>query len=698
MILIGGTIVKSVFTAPRHRGVIASVVSALAVWPALAQQQTPPVVVRGEASTGTLTVPSVDDARETINRTPGGVEVVPAEQFRDGRAATPKDMLDYVPGVFVQPKFGEDSRLAIRGSGLSRNFHLRGLRLLQDGVPLNTADGTGDFQEVDPLAYRYVEVYKGANALQYGSAFLGGAVNFVTPTGRDYPTVLGRAEYGSFDTRRFQIGSGGTSGPWDYFVTPTWSLSSGFRDQSATDNKKLNSNVGYRIDDVTETRFYLGYNNINQEVPSALFKSTALNSPRTVAPINIANNYHRDIESVRLANKTTFLIGDYEVTAAAYALDRSLYHPIFQVIDNYNRDYGAFARANSEGTVLGNRDRVLFGVNLNTGINDNKRFVNVGGSRGANTFDTQEDSFNVDLFGENQYFFLPQVALVTGAQINHSKRKATDRFLSDGNDSDQRDYNSVNPKLGMLWEIDRATQAFANVSRSSEPPGFSELNPTATPGFARLEQQKAWTAEGGTRGRREDYAWDVSLYRAWIKDELQLFTQGDGSTQAANADRTIHQGVELGFDLTVAKAMFVPTGKPDRLWWRNAYTYSDFHFDNDPRFGNNKLPGAPPHYLRSELRYVHPDGWYAGPNIEWVPSTYFIDNANTQNTEPYALLGFKAGYAFPNGLSVFFDGRNLTDEKYISNVSVVPVATAANSNLYYPGDGRALFVGLEYRW
>lgn len=694
----------TVLTAPRRSGALPPVlVVALAMAlpiAALAQQpmQTPPVIVRGDAVPGTLTVPSAEEAREIINRTPGGVEIVPAEQFRDTRAATPKDMLDFVPGVFAQPKFGEDSRLSIRGSGLSRNFHLRGLRLLQDGVPLNIADGSGDFQELDPLAYRYLEVYKGANALQYGSAFLGGAVNFVTPTGYDFPRVLGRAEYGSFDSRRFQLGSGGVHDRWDYFVTPTWSLSNGFRDQSAFDNKKLNSNVGYRIDDATETRFYLGYNNIDQQVPGSVSKASALNTPRAVPAINIANNYKRDIESVRMANRTTFLVGDYEVTAGAYALDRSLFHPIFQVIDNYIRDYGMFARASSEGTLFGNRDRFQFGANVATGRNDNKRFVNNRGSRGALTYDTQEESFNVDVYGENQYFFLPQVALTTGIQVNHSSRQATDRFLSDGNDSDERDYNSVNPKLGLLWEIDRRTQLFGNVSRSSEPPTFSELNPTASPGFARLEQQKAITAEIGSRGRRDDYAWDVSLYRAWIKDELQLFTQPDGSTQAANADRTVHQGLELGFDLTVAKGFLARGDKPDRLWWRNAYSYNDFRFDGDPRFGNNKLPGAPPHYLRSELRYAHPDGYYFGPNVEWVPSAYFIDSANTQNTEPYALLGFKAGYTFPNGLSVFFDGRNLTNEKYISNVSVVPVATASNSNLYYPGDGRALFVAVEFRW
>ena len=58
-----------------------------------------------------------------------------------------------------------------------------------DGIPINTADGYGDFQEIDPSAYRYVEVYKGANALRFGANALGGAINFVTPTGRDAEPV-----------------------------------------------------------------------------------------------------------------------------------------------------------------------------------------------------------------------------------------------------------------------------------------------------------------------------------------------------------------------------------------------------------------------------------------------------------------------------------------------------------------------------
>ena len=100
---------------------------------------------------------------------------------RSTPALTIKDVLDYTPGVFAQPKWGEDTRLSIRGSGLSRNFHLRGVQLYMDGIPISTADGYGDFQEIDPSAYRLIEVYKGANALRFGANALGGAINFVTP-------------------------------------------------------------------------------------------------------------------------------------------------------------------------------------------------------------------------------------------------------------------------------------------------------------------------------------------------------------------------------------------------------------------------------------------------------------------------------------------------------------------------------------
>ena len=156
--------------------------------------------------------PNTETARRAIEQTPGGVEVIPDTAFKNTQAQTIKDVVDWTPGVFAQPKWGDDTRLSIRGSGLSRNYHLRGVQLYLDGIPINTADGFGDFQEIDPSAYKYVEVFKGANALRYGANSLGGAINFVTPTGRDARPLDARLDAGSFGYLRSQASAGGVRG------------------------------------------------------------------------------------------------------------------------------------------------------------------------------------------------------------------------------------------------------------------------------------------------------------------------------------------------------------------------------------------------------------------------------------------------------------------------------------------------------
>ena len=105
---------------------------------------------------GSLTAKGPQVAKQELRKIPGGADVVEAEKFQEGYALTMKDMLATTPGVLAQPRYGEESRLSIRGSGLSRSFHLRGITLLQDGIPITFADGSGDVQEIDPLTLQYL--------------------------------------------------------------------------------------------------------------------------------------------------------------------------------------------------------------------------------------------------------------------------------------------------------------------------------------------------------------------------------------------------------------------------------------------------------------------------------------------------------------------------------------------------------------
>jgi iron complex outermembrane recepter protein len=164
-----------------------------------------------------------------------------------------------------------------------------------------------------------------------------------------------------------------------------------------------------------------------------------------------------------------------------------------------------------------------------------------------------------------------------------------------------------------------------------------------------------------------------------------------------NADRTVHQGVEAGGGVALWRGLWTNGPDPDRLWFNVAYTYNDFFYDNDPAFGNNRLPGAPPHYVRAEVVYKHPSGFSFGPNIEWVPQSYFVDSANTLTTEGYLLWNLKAAYDHGDKFTAYVEARNLADKAYISSTSIVDRATET-SRLFSPGTGRAIYAGAVFKW
>lgn len=656
---------------------------------------------QGAGVPGALTVLTAQQALAEINQTPGGVALVPADAYRNSTPSnTIKDVLDYVPGVFAQPKWGDDTRLSIRGSGLSRNFHLRGVQLYMDGIPINTADGYGDFQEIDPTAYKYVEVYKGGNALQFGANSLGGAINFVTPSGRDpFPNGVS-FDVGGFGFKRLQANAGGVNGPWDGFVTASTQAADGFRDHSFGSSNRVSGNVGYQFSPDFETRFYLNANEVRQRIPGTVTKMSALTNPEAAAPANVAMDQQRNIDTVRLANKTTVRFDDTKVEFGAFGVDRHLMHPIFQWLDYRYKDYGGFAKVTDDRTIGGFRNRLVAGVNVVNGSIDNQQFANIAGQKGALLSSSIDRSENTSAYIEDSFYFLPNVAVIGGTQFLYATRNRQDRFLSDGDQSGATRFNLWSPKGGLLWQIDPTWQAFANVSRSAEVPSFGESSngpgiPTIP--FTSIRPQIATTYEIGTRMRRPDYAWELTAYRANIRDELQCLYSAFGNCNVTNADRTIHQGIEAGAGAAIFRDIFVKGSAPDKIWLNVAYTFNDFRFDNDPTFGNNRLPGAPAHYLRAELLYKHPIGLYFGPNVEWVPQAYYVDSMNTLTTEPYALLGVKAGFDNGGPLSGYIEGRNLTNKTYIASASIIDRATAT-SPLFEPGTGRAVYAGMRYRW
>jgi iron complex outermembrane receptor protein len=225
---------------------------------------------------------SEEEARREIERIPGGTAIVGSQEIEASRAANLKDVLDFVPGVLVRPRFGaaDESQLSIRGSGLRNNFHLRGINVLIDGFTYGNADGFSDFESLELLSTKYIEVYKGANALRFGANSLGGAIDLVTKTGYDAGLLELRSEAGSFDFFKNYIASGQALGPFDYYIGFADTRLNGYREHSEQTRQRVYSTYGYQLSRGTTLRLDVTYMHNEENLPGSLTLQEFKSNPR----------------------------------------------------------------------------------------------------------------------------------------------------------------------------------------------------------------------------------------------------------------------------------------------------------------------------------------------------------------------------------------------------------------------------------
>lgn len=526
--------------------------------------ETPVVEVVSSKSTSLIT-PSTEVATAQINRIPGGVEVVSDMEYKNGVANTIKDALDYVPGVFTSgARYAGDGRISIRGSGLAKPYGNRGVNMYMDSMPVNTADGILDVLEVDPTAYRYIEVYKGANAMRFGGNSLGGAINLVTPTGRDSSPFEVRVDAGSFGYQKAQSSFGGVKGNFDYYVTGSEETFDGYRDHTKGDQQRGSGNFGYKFSDDVETRFYVNANRIRLQMAGELTKAQALNSPTMANSDFAGKNQQRNIDSVTVANKTTFLFGPSKLEFGAYGKYKDLDHPNYQYLAYDQTDYGGFARVTDDRLIGGFRNILVTGVNFVNGTGDSNyyHYLNSwsqfyeatpnppGAIKGGLATSYIDNSENTTAYIDDSIYILKDVAIGLGFQFQHVGRSRNNRLGGDQSNrftSGTVSFDNFSPKFGVLWDINKDAQVFANISQSAEAPSFSENSFRV--GAPTLKVQTATTYEIGTRGRNKGFIWDLSLYRANVQNELQCLSTGiipGASCTSTNVGNTIHQGIEAG--------------------------------------------------------------------------------------------------------------------------------------------------------
>jgi len=633
-----------------------------------------------------------------LERVAGGSSVVPPAEIEQSRAVNLKDALGFTPGVLAQSRFGADeSQLSVRGSGLRNNFHLRGINLLINSIPYQDADGFSDFESLELMATERIEVWKGANALRFGGNSMGGAINFVTPTGLTAPRLQLRLQGGSFGTFKGQLATGGRRGSLRHYLSFSDTELDGYRAHSQQGRQRFFGNFGFTLDERTDLRVDLVYANVSEKLPGSLTAAEFQADPQQADPVNVAQDWGRFYDFVRAGVGLTRRLGaGQELELIAFGQYRNMDHPIFLVLDQDGRTFGAEVRYRVEGSLGGRADRLVLGFAPQVGDISERRYVNLNGQRGPLVALFGTEALNYGFYFENQLDLAPQLTFIAGGRVDRATRRFEDRFLADGDRSDERVYSAFSPRFGLLFRAGE-TQIFGNLSRSYEPPLLLELTSFGAPGFLDLKAQDAWQYEVGTRGRRTDrLSWDFSFFDVEIEDEIlnvnvTPFPFAPFTIPSyRNAPKTRHLGVELGGEVGLGRSALAAN---DRLRLRLAYTWSRFRFVEDPAYTGKFLPGAPPHILRSELRYEHPRGIWVAPMLDWCPASYFVDSANTARNEAYAVVNLKAGYE-GRKLGLYFELQNLTDRLYSASVQV----DNALGRYYEPTAGRSAYLGLRYRF
>ena len=640
-----------------------------------------------------------------LARVPAAVSVVSRERIQAGRmGVTLDEALADVPGLVVNNRynFALGTRIAIRGLGARAAFGVRGIRLIQDGIPLTMPDGQSAVNNIDLTSAARIEVLRGSASMLHGNA-AGGVIDIRSEQpmagffaeGRSIAASLGRD--GIDDMMRFNLKLGGGTAATRYLVSAARIDTDGSRDHSRFEQNNLTARLEHGAGGVARTAITLSIADAPiAQNPGSLPRDSFVLKPQMAWPRNVATAAGEKSRQVQGGIEHTRSMRSAHVNAIAYGLTRTLDNPL------------PFAYITLDRKAGGVRSTLAWrwlsaGIDVEAQQDERAEYDNNAGVQGAQRRDQTDRIVTVGPFVRAVVPLSQRTSLSAGVRYDRARFEVNDHFLSDGrDDSGQRTLEAVSPAAGITHALSRQVTLFGSVGSSFQTPTTTELinappassQPCCAAGFNRdLDAERAVTFEVGMRGSwSKRVTVDAAAYVIRVRDALVSFQlpQAEGRDFFRNAGRTRNVGFEISANAMVTELLQLTT----------SYTYNHLTFVDDGidtlAFEGNRVPGVAPHHLlvRPSLRTKHVIG---EAELEWTGS-YFANDANSaaaKNADAM-IVGLRLRSARPigrTGLMPFVALNNLTDRRYSSSV----VINAAGARYFEPAPGRNLYVGLAFR-
>lgn len=696
-----------------------------------------------------LTQPSVAQALNEQRLIAGSTSLVQMSPLRQ-RLSTLKDALAMQPGVIIQEFFGlnDQPRLNIRGSGIQSNPQRRGVYLLQDGIPVNFADGSYIIGVMDPMTAHFVEVFKGANALNFGASTLGGAINFVSPTANKQhgANMLVKAEGGSYGYRAAAASMGYRWQTSDAHISTSYSAQDGHRLYNHNTRWSIAANYGLQsLNGHVENRTYLHFTWLKFQFPGPLNMQQLMDNPKQVnagvdLPFSMGPNVLRDkprrfARIIRVANRTGIRFNANSDLVAAvyyqYADDQFVFPITISIPHSYHHDGGLTVsyRLNT------GKHHLRAGLVASAGQIDRRTYINKDGLESFMFAHDNLQARNLTLFAEDLIRLTSKLNVVADVHLVYNERNSSDRFpqpdlrpwyshmskkyryFRSQSTTLNQHWTAFNPRIGLIYSPFKGedVQLFGNLSRSYEPPTFDELvgtevttnintSPKRLYAIA-LDKQTATTLELGSKGRTARFSWNVAAYRSWVHNEiLEVKDYVRGIKRTENYPTTLHQGVEVGLNAVVADNPWgINAGK---LTLGGVYDFSDFRFSGG-KYQGKRLAGIPQHYLNLSAEYEHSCGLSLAAQVEWKPGETPIDHTNTMFQPAYRVWNVRAAYALGKNISLYVEMKNVANSRYASSYVIsdeihnppipFPNFSAKQMAFFIPAQPRCIFGGITWQ-
>ncbi len=644
---------------------------------------------------------------------PMAITAVEMDAIQSNQQLGLDEALGRVPGVFFQNRynFAQDLRISIRGFGSRSNFGIRGIKLFVDGIPSTTTDGQGGVDDIDLGSTQRVEVIRGAASSLYGAA-AGGVISLYTEDGPERPFVEAGLSLGEFDYQKYQVKAGGQTGRLNWLVNTSYMNMEGYRKHSWAQNGLINSKFRWDIDETSDLTVVVNaFDSPRADDPGGLSAAQVrTNRKQAFCNLNAFNDACRFASGEAIDQQKAGFVYRKEFNEQHQIVLRNYYvwrgfeglQP-FQASGYIEFDrffYGGGAQYIWTGELYGHSNRLTFGVDLDEQEDDRQRYDNDFGVRGVQTLDQLEAADSQGVFVQNEFAILDNLLLTLGARYDMLDLSVEDRFLANGDQTAELEFDELSPMLGLMWSPLDELNLYTNYTSSFETPTFTELaNPAQAGtlgGFANVTRQLAKTFEIGAKGNLGPRViYDVAAYTTAVEDEItNVITEGSRAF-FVNAD-TERRGVETAVGVNVFEGLDVTA----------TYTFSDFEFDRfsrTPANEGNALPGVPEHQFYAVVNYRHPSGLYVNWDMLHV-NRYWADNGNTAQNPSYQVANLRFGRPFVRGNVTFepYVGlNNMFNEEYNGNVrlnAVAPPAPGATPRYFEPAPEKNVYGGIQVRY